>query len=277
MSSGVVLDLQNLYSYIQFAKYRKQIDNNLIKIIIEFYNQLLSFCDIKSVKENIFIQNELNNINLDKTVEFVDTLTKNASEQKIADNIELLKSIPYNIVSIMEMTNMFINVYTKLYLSTIMSKNIYLNTKNIDISPQLRNLLKEFKINKNNQNNKNNSIFNKNTNINQVNNRIRDINTFYNTINKLYSDTNSKLSDIITTKFTVSIQQNKLDKFKDVLTKNLKNESDDTKKNLDDLNKFLKSNPNKKNLYKIITTYLNFINSFYKFVLTNFEWYYFIV
>lgn len=280
---------KNLTGYLDFYKKRNNIDNILVKITMGFYNELLSFADLKNSNNSNIIINEIDKFNKNNKfkiiIENISNINKNIDQNNILQNIQFFDKNNINqIFSIDDLAYLLINVYSKIYLSTILSKKNYLSIKNINISPELEHFLKD--IVPQNIRNKKNITFkqqlNNNTDIDDIIDNMKNINQFKININIYVEQLKNNVQSIQTNNYQNKSNKNNIISNKNQYVIALKNNIDklnnDLKKTLSSFMKLLDSNKtiNKKYLYTFIVTNINIISMYYKLMIFTYEWQYFV-
>ncbi len=288
----------DIKDYIQFYKYRREVDNILVKISLTFYNELLTIANVKNNSSKV-ISYELQKINIETKLKTINNLLNNISPLKLKNNYQHIKEIinknnnNIDAFSIINLSDLLTNISTKMYLSNVLTKKNYISIKKLDISNNISKILenlnlKQYKTTKTNTNTNTNIKKYHTPTTNIINTTIKYIDESYIFKNKIdkYDD---NLNEIIKNIENFKLSKNKLKnspQFKEALKENIDKNIENFEMYVKEFNKLLNYpkhvsnqlvNINKRFLYKFIVVYLNIINTFYKLYVYSYEWEYFIV
>ncbi len=288
--SQVQSDLQ---SYIKFYKKRREVNNLLVKISILFYNELILIPESKNSSD--IISQHLENYGLVNSLKIINQFSNDIVKTKVNKNYEeIIQIIEQNpnteAFSFIKLSDLIIDISTKIYLSGILSKKNQLSIKKLDISNNLQNILKELLPGKTKTGTSKGNKYYSSTNedIKYIISYIDNIYKFKNKINNNNKNLLAVFKDIVNFKKKPSTSTLE---YKTTLSQNINKMIDDFHRYAKDLNQILNITTNKINsnsltavlksdtdkifFYKFVIAYLNIINTFYKLLAYSYEWKYF--
>lgn len=269
----------DLLDYLQFYKERREISNYLTKISLTFYSELLLLADIKNGSKTL-ITDEMHKFDINKKlntiINFNNEIQKNIKDpQYFIKNLDLFENKDViEAFSIINLSNLFIDTFTKIYLSNILSKKNVSTVKNIEISKNLEKFLSDLKPTE-----KYSNIDQVQT-LNNVVNQMKSINQFQTKINNSVNKLNKYITNI-QNESSYQISEDKKSSLNDEYTKNLIERINELGQNLDKLVKHIskyknKQSINKKDFLIFIQLYINIISNYYRLMALTYEWKYFV-